>query len=130
MTKLLKLRKKEVPYEEIQVPVGQLAFYPENPRIYSQFAGSGDRTQENIQLKLEGMDHVKELRSQIDRDGQVNEPLFCIPVLPGSELHGRYEYQVLDWVRWKKELACARVFCASCCRLGGCRLAVGWCIRL
>ena len=43
MVKVLKLRKKEVPYEEIQAPVGQLAFYPENPRIYSQFAGSGDR---------------------------------------------------------------------------------------
>ena len=96
MAKLLKLRKKEVPYEEVQAPVVQLAFYPENPRIYSQFAGSGDRTQENIQAKLEGMDHVKELRSQIDRDGQVNEALFCIPVSHGSELHGRYEYQVLE----------------------------------
>ena len=96
MAKLLKLRKKEVPYEEMQASVGQLAFYPENPRIYSQFAGSGDRTQENIQAKLEGMDHVKELRSQIDRDGQVNEPLFCIRVSPESELHGQYEYQVLE----------------------------------
>ena len=96
MAKVLKLRKKEIPYEEIQVPVGQLAFYPENPRIYSQFAGSGDRTQENIQAKLESMDHVKELRSQIDRDGQVNEPLFCIRVSPGSELQGQYDYQVLE----------------------------------
>ena len=96
MAKMLKLRKKEVPYEEMQVLVGQLAFYPENPRIYSQFAGSGDRTQDNIQAKLEAMDHVKELRSQIDRDGQVNEPLFCIPVSPESELHGQYEYQVLE----------------------------------
>ena len=76
--------------------MGQLAFYPENPRIYSQFAGSGDRTQENIQAKLKGMDHVKELRSQIDRDGQMNEALFCILVSHGSELHGRYEYQVLE----------------------------------
>ena len=96
MAKMLKLRKKEVPYEEIQAPLGQLDFYPENPRIYSQFAGSGDRTQENIQAKLEAMDHVKELRSQIDRDGQVNEPLFCMAVLPQSELHGQYEYQVLE----------------------------------
>ena len=96
MAKMLKLRKKEVPYTELEVPLGQLAFYPENPRIYSQFAGSGDRTQENIQAKLEGMDHVKELRSQIDRDGQVNEPLFCMPVLPGSELDGLYEFQVLE----------------------------------
>ena len=96
MTKVLKLRKKEVPYEEIRVSVGQLAFYPENPRIYSQFAGTGDRTQANIQAKLESMDHVKELRAQIDRDGQVNEPLFCIPVSPDSELHGQYQYQVLE----------------------------------
>lgn len=96
MAKMLKLRKKEVPYEEIQVSVGQLAFYPENPRIFSQFAGTQDRTQENIQAKLEAMDHVKELRSQIDRDGQVNEPLFCILVSPESELHGRFQYQVLE----------------------------------
>lgn len=96
MAKALKLRKKEVPYEEIDVPVSQLAFYPENPRIYSQFAGSRERTQENIQAKLEGMDHVKDLRSQIDRDGQVNEPLFCISVSPESELHGHYKYQVLE----------------------------------
>ena len=96
MTKALKLRKNEVPFEEIPVPVEQLAFYPENPRIYSQFAGSGDRTQANIQVKLEAMEHVKELRSQIDRDGQVNEPLFCIPVPPESELHGQYKYQVLE----------------------------------
>ena len=96
MTKALKLRRNEVPYREVRVPVGKLAFYPENPRIYSQFAGSGDRTQENIQAKLESMDHVKELRIQIDRDGQVNEPLFCISVSSDSELHNQYEYQVLE----------------------------------
>ena len=96
MTKVYKIRKKEVPYLETQVPVERLAFYPENPRIYSQFAGSGDRTQENIQIKLESMEHVRELRSQIDRDSQVNEPLFCVPVSPESELHGKYEYQVLE----------------------------------
>ena len=96
MTKLFKIRKNEVPYVEIEVPVGQLAFYPENPRIYSQFAASGNRTQDNIQAKLEAMDHVRELRSQIDRDGQVNEPLFCIPVSTASELHGQYKYQVLE----------------------------------
>ena len=96
MTKMLKLRKKEIPYEEILVPCSRLAFYPENPRIYSQFAGSGDRTQDNIQAKLEAMEHVKELRSQIDKDGQVNDPLFCMRVSPESELHGHYDYQVLE----------------------------------
>ena len=96
MAKVFKLRKKEIPYVEIQVPVGQLAFYPENPRIYSQFAGSGNRTQENIQAKLETLDHVRVLRTQIDRDGQVNESLFCMPIAPESELCGQYEYQVLE----------------------------------
>ncbi len=42
------------------------------------------------------MDHVRELRSQIDRDGQVNEPLFCILIPRESELHGQYDYQVLE----------------------------------
>ena len=96
MVKVFKLRKKEVPYVETQAPVERLAFYPENPRIYSQLAGSGDHTQENIQAKLEAMEHVRELRSQIDRDGQVNEPLFCIPIPRESELHGQYDYQVLE----------------------------------
>lgn len=96
MAKVFKLRKKEVPYVETQAPVERLAFYPENPRIYSQLAGSGDRTQKNIQAKLEAMDHVRELRSQIDRDGQVNEPLFCIPIPQESDLYGQYDYQVLE----------------------------------
>lgn len=96
MDNIIKLRKKEVPYEDVSVPVKGLAFYPENPRIYSRFVGTKDRTQENIQLMLESMEHVKELRSQIDKDGQINEPLFCIPVPNDSELHGEYDYQVLE----------------------------------
>ena len=85
-----------VPYEELSVPVGDLAFYPENPRIYSQFSDSDERTQDKIQNKLKDMDHVKELRSQIDLDGQVNEPLFCMSVEEESELHGKHKYLVLE----------------------------------
>ena len=89
-------RKKEVPRTDIFVPIKRLAFYPENPRIYSRFAGTTDRTQENIQKMLEGMEHVKELRSQIDKDGDVNEHLYCIPIPKESELHGDFDYQVLE----------------------------------
>jgi hypothetical protein len=96
MTKVWKLRKKEIPYEEIEVHCSRLAFYPENPRIYSQFAGAGDRTQDNIQATMEAMEHVKELRTQIDRDTQVNEPLYCMSVSPESELYGEYDYLVLE----------------------------------
>ena len=73
------------------------------PRILSRkpthilrFAGPTGRTQEHIQSMLEKMEHVKELRSQIDRDGQVNEPPFCIPVPKDSELSGEFDYQVLE----------------------------------
>ena len=77
MGKVIKLLKREVPYEDVSVPVKRLAFYPQNPRIYSRFTGTTDRTQKTIQSLLAGMENVKELRSQIDRDGQVNEPLFA-----------------------------------------------------
>ncbi len=88
--------KRPVTYKERTVPVDRLAFYPENPRIYSRFAGDHDRTQDKIQQMLESMDHVKSLRSQIDRDGQVNDPLYCITVPDDSQLHGNYDYQVLE----------------------------------
>lgn len=42
------------------------------------------------------MPPVRELRSQIDRDGQVNDPLFCMPISSNSDLHGQYDYQVLE----------------------------------
>ena len=96
MSKVLKIRKKIVPYEEMWVSVNDLEFYPENPRIYSRFVDSEERTQENIQEKLEAMDHVKELRAQIDADGQVNEPLICMQVGEGSELDGQRRYVVLE----------------------------------
>ena len=96
MDKIIKLRKKPVPCKDISVSVRELAFYLENPRIYSRFAGITDRSQENIQKMLEGMEHVKELRTQIDRDGQVNEPLYCIPIPDDSDLHGKFKYQVLE----------------------------------
>ena len=96
MIKEISLRRKRIPYEEVSLPFGKLAFYPENPRIYSQFAGSNDRTQESIQKKLEVMDHVKDLRVQIDRDGQVNEPLFCMKTPPSSDLALKYPFQVLE----------------------------------
>ncbi len=92
----LMLHQKTVSYEEQQVHISKLAFYPENPRIYSQFGGEQERTQESIQEMLESMEHVRALRIQIDQDGQVNEPLYCVPVQSGSPLYHLYDYQVLE----------------------------------
>ena len=88
--------KKPVPYVERTVPVERLAFYPENPRIYSQFLREHGRTQDKIQQMLEKTEHVKALRDQIDRDGQVNDPLHCMSIGPKSPLHGDYDFQVLE----------------------------------
>ena len=93
---IYKIQKKEIPYNERLVPVERLAFYPENPRIYSRLSATKNYTQENIQNLLSAQEHVKELRKQIDRDGQVNEPLFCIPTSAKSELAGAFDYQVLE----------------------------------
>ena len=96
MTKIWMISKKEIPYEESMVEWENLAFYTENPRIYSQFAAANERTQDAIQAKLETMDHVKELRARIDSDGQVNEAVFCMAVPSYSDLHGHYKFLVLE----------------------------------
>ena len=96
MDKVLKIRGNAIPYTEDLLPVGELAFYPDNPRIYSEFTDPEDQTQENIQAKLVETEDVKELRDQIDRDGQVNEPLLCVPIREDSEIYGKYKYQVLE----------------------------------
>lgn len=75
-----KIRKQSIPYNTRLVPFRRLAFYPDNPRVYSQFVDDADRTQERIEAKMVGLDHVRELRASIDRDGQVNDPLLVVPV--------------------------------------------------
>ena len=96
MEKALKIRGNTIPYTEKLIPVRELAFYPDNPRIYSEFLNPEDQTQENIQKKLVETEDVKELRAQLDSDGQVNEPLLCVPIDEGSELRAKYTYQVLE----------------------------------
>lgn len=88
----LKIRKQRIPYRATMVPVARLAFYPDNPRVYSQFVDDADRTQDRIEARMVDLDHVRELRALIDRDGQVNDPLLVVPVEDvdpslGPELH-------------------------------------------
>lgn len=94
-SRTIQVRKKEVPVREQHVPVGSLAFNPHNPRINSQFIDGEERTQELIHAKMRSLESVKELREQIDRDGQINEPLYVIPV-EDDVLADDYEYVVLE----------------------------------
>ena len=94
-TRVIQVRKSEIPVLEQSVLVGDLAFYPQNPRINSQFAEGEPRTQELIFQKMRELESVKELRDQIDYDGQINEPLYVIPV-EDPELADDYEFVVLE----------------------------------
>ena len=94
-TRTIQVRKKKIPVRELSVPVGSLAFYPQNPRINSQFTEGEERTQELIFHKMRHLEYVKELREQIDHDGQINEPLYVMPV-EDDALGDYYEYLVLE----------------------------------
>ena len=96
MTNEYHIGDRAVPYRPKEVCVDRLAFYPENPRIYSRFSPTEEKTQEAILKKLEKMEHVKGLRAQIDRDRQVNEPLWCMKIEESSKLNGDYDYIVLE----------------------------------
>ena len=85
-----------VPYREEKVHMDRIAFYAENPRIYSQFADTASRTQESIQQKLGRMEHVRALRALIERDKSVNEPLLCAEVAGDSDLYDYYDFIVLE----------------------------------
>jgi len=67
---------KEIEVEQKLIPVGQLSFYLDNPRLYSTFDRSlGDPTQEEIEEKLIKLEDVKMLRASIVANGGLHEPL-------------------------------------------------------
>lgn len=96
MTEFYRIGQSQIPYRLKSIPIERVAFYAENPRIYSQFSAAEDRTQEAIQKKMEVMEHVKVLRRQIYRDKQVNEPLWCMPIDQKSPLSGSFDFIALE----------------------------------
>ena len=67
---------KEIPIQTGFLPVRDLMFYPENPRIYSIICEEDeDPSQEEIFKELSGMEHVKELVQSIKQNGGLREPI-------------------------------------------------------
>ena len=60
------------------LPHDTLKFYPDNPRIYSVIHDDADEipSQERIEECLQDMEHVKELRDDIEENGGLIEPLY------------------------------------------------------
>src|SRR5260370_29022979 len=66
----------KVPTKTQMLPQKKLLFFADNPRVYSIVRANGKQpTQEEIQQQLSELEHVKELREDIKRNGGLLEPL-------------------------------------------------------
>lgn len=66
--------------EEQEMPQQNLLFDVNNPRVYSALRenGNDNPTQQEIEAKMRSLEHVKELKQQIEQNGGIIEPLIVI----------------------------------------------------
>ena len=101
------IRHEEIPVRATTLPQDTLLFFVDNPRIYSVLR-KDDTTkpsQDEIQAKLLGMDHVKELIEDIKRDGGLTDPIIVLDgtleVLEGNSRLAAYRRLAqFDPVKW------------------------------
>jgi ParB/Sulfiredoxin domain len=91
----LTLRGEEIPVTVRSIPVTELKFYSENPRLYSIVsAGAKEPGQEEIEEKLKGMEHVRQLAHSIRANGGLLEPVIVqdgtLVVLDGNSRLAAY----------------------------------------
>lgn len=86
-----------------------LRFYPDNPRIYSVLHNDENHapSQEEIEECLKGMEHVRELRIDIEENGGLIEPLFVkektLEVVEGNSRLAAYRILAdTNAVKWEK----------------------------
>ena len=104
----LTLGGEEVPVKNGYLPVFDLSFYSDNPRIYSFIQRQDDvPSQDEIHRRLNRMDHVKQLIQSIRANGGLTDPMLVrdgdLVVLEGNSRLAAYrELARLDAVRWGK----------------------------
>lgn len=92
---------------EEEVPVRDLLFYVDNPRVYSMLHNDGEApSQEEIEEHMLGMEHVKELRQSIEQVGLI-DPLIVrdgdFVVLEGNSRLAAYrKLAKKDPIKWGK----------------------------
>ncbi len=102
----LTLVGQEIPVRNGSVPVDELRFYPENPRIYSLIQGPhGQPSQQEIFEKLRSLDHVKRLIQSIRANGGLTDPMLVrdgdYVVLEGNSRLAAYRVLAnSDPIRW------------------------------
>ena len=104
----LTLGGQEIPVRNGYLPVHDLSFYPENPRIYSLIQRPGvDPSQDEIFNRLRGLDHVKQLIQSIRANGGLTDPMLVkdgdFVVLEGNSRLAAYrELARNDAITWGK----------------------------
>lgn len=102
---------KNFKVQELQIDQQELLFYVENPRVYSALRENGNEnpTQHEIETKMRSMEHVKELRYQIEQNGGLIEALIVVKrdddyiVLEGNSRLAAYRILAdKDPVKWKQ----------------------------
>ncbi len=88
------------------LPQQKLKFFADNPRVYSVVRANGKQaTQEEIQQQLSDLEHVRELREDIKRNGGLLEPLIVrggsLEVLEGNSRLAAYrQLASKDPIKW------------------------------
>ena len=91
----LTLGGREIPVRNGLLPIHDLSFYPENPRIYSLIQRPDvEPSQDEIFNRLRGLDHVKQLIQSIRANGGLTDPLLVrdgdLVVLEGNSRLAAY----------------------------------------
>ena len=104
----LTLSGQEIPVRNGSLPIYDLSFYPENPRIYSLIQRpGGEPSQDEIFNRLRRLDHVKQLIQSIRANGGLTDPMLVrdgdLLVLEGNSRLAAYrELARNDAITWGK----------------------------
>ena len=104
----LTLGGQEIPVRNGYLPIHDLSFYSENPRIYSLIQRPGvEPSQDEILNRLRGLDHVKQLIQSIRANGGLTDPMLVrggdLVVLEGNSRLAAYRVLVRnDAIAWGK----------------------------
>ena len=104
----LTLGGQEIPVRNGYLPIHDLSFYSENPRIYSLIQGPDvEPSQDEIFNRLRGLDHVKQLIQSIRANGGLTDPMLVkagdLVVIEGNSRLAAYrELARNDAITWGK----------------------------
>ena len=99
---------KKIPTQSCELNQADLLFFPENPRVYSALNSDGTSpSQEDIEEHMKSLDHVRDLRDDIEKNGGLMEPIIVrdgdFVVLEGNSRLAAYRLLCeKDAVKWGK----------------------------